>query len=121
MIGPPNQGSEVADALMKNPLYRYVYGPAGQQLGTRQEALSGCLGAVDYELGVIAGSRSLDPVSSWIIGQPSDGKVAIARTKLEGMKAHCVVKATHTFIAGKREVWELTERFLREGCFSADT
>ena len=57
MLGTPNGGSEVADLLRGWPLYRLVFGPAGQQLVTAQaEALRAAFGAVDYELGSLAGT-----------------------------------------------------------------
>ena len=34
MIGTPHGGSEVADFLKENPLFKWVFGPAGQQLTT---------------------------------------------------------------------------------------
>lgn len=59
MLAPPNAGSEIADLLHRNPLYRGWFGPAGAQLvARRDEALSALLGGVDFELGVIAGTRS---------------------------------------------------------------
>lgn len=50
------------------PCSESFYGPAGQQLVTNQRALAELFGAVDYELGIIAGNRTIDPVSSFIIG-----------------------------------------------------
>ncbi len=34
MLSPPNHGSEIADQLKENRLYRWFNGPAGQELGT---------------------------------------------------------------------------------------
>jgi triacylglycerol lipase len=39
MLSPPNQGSEIADLLKDNVLYRWIMGPAGQQLGTGADAI----------------------------------------------------------------------------------
>ncbi len=117
MLAPPNNGSEVADFLKNFWPYRVGYGPAGQQLITDQRALKELLGAVDYELGVIAGNRSIAPFSSWVIGKENDGKVSVESTKLAGMKEHIVIPASHTFIISNRQAQALAVRFIREGCF----
>ena len=75
MLAPPNQGSELADRLKDNILFRFATGPAGRQLGTDSSSLPRRLGPADFDLGVIAGDRSLNPLfSAWIQG-PDDGKV----------------------------------------------
>jgi pimeloyl-ACP methyl ester carboxylesterase len=117
MLGTPNQGSEVADFLKDRWLYKRFFGPAGQQLITRWEARGELLGEVRYELGIIAGNRSLDPIGSRLLGKPGDGKVSVESTKLAGMRAHAVIPATHTFFPNNRTAWRLTLRFLREGTF----
>ena len=63
-LASPNGGSEVADVLQESWLFQTLYGPAGQQLTTSEAGIDGLLGKVDYELGVIAGDFSIDPVSS---------------------------------------------------------
>ena len=75
------------------------------------------LGTVDYELGVIAGDASIDPVSSAIIPGPDDGKVSVESTRVAGMRDHVVVHASHTVIPLAREVHVLTWNFLRFGAF----
>lgn len=116
-LAPPNHGSEVADVLKNFWPYKKLYGPAGQQLTTDQAAIRHLFGEVYYELGVIAGDLSLDPISSRFIRGNDDGKVSIESTKLEGMKDHIVVKASHTLFPHSREVQEQTLSFLRDGCF----
>jgi pimeloyl-ACP methyl ester carboxylesterase len=118
MIGTPNKGSEVADFLKSMKLYRWLYGPAGQQLITDQAAFAHCLGKVDYELGVIAGNRPIDPISSRIIGKPNDGKVSIDSTMLEGMKDHIVIPSSHTFFPSNKATWHQVLLFFRNGEFS---
>ncbi len=117
MLGPPNRGSEVAEFFKEFFLYEKIYGPAGQELGTGHHDYSELLGRVNYELGVIAGDRSIDPISSTIIPGPDDGKVAVTRTRLQGMKDHIVVHATHTFMMRNTEVLMQTAHFLKMGEF----
>ncbi len=119
MLAPPNAGSEVVDRLGGWWLFKRVGGPAGAQLGTGGEALARTLGPATFELGVIAGDRSMNWINSGLIPGSDDGKVSVASTRLEGMADHVVIHATHPFIAGRREALELTLGFLRTGAFPA--
>ncbi len=116
-LAPPNHGSEVADFVRNFWPYKKIFGPAGQQLITDQSAVKHLFGEVNYELGIIAGNSSIDPISSAIIAQENDGKVAVERTKLEGMKDHIVVSASHTFFPSNKEVQNQTLYFLKNGNF----
>jgi triacylglycerol esterase/lipase EstA (alpha/beta hydrolase family) len=58
MLAPPNRGSELADKLKQNIIYKFFTGPAGQQLGTGAGCLPEQLGPAFFELGIIAGDRS---------------------------------------------------------------
>lgn len=117
MLGTPNQGSEVADFIRDWRIYKKLYGPAGAELVTNLENRDALFGKIDYELGVIAGSRSVDPISSWLIGKPGDGKVSIESTKVEGMKAHRVISSSHPFLPVSSEARKLALEFLRKGEF----
>jgi pimeloyl-ACP methyl ester carboxylesterase len=116
MLSPPNQGSEFVDLLKNSPVFKIFHGPAGQQLGTADRFLKD-LGPVRFELGVIAGQRAVDPVSSRIIGGPNDGRVGVERTKVPGMKDFFVVPYSHTFIMRRKEVIDQILHFLRRGAF----
>lgn len=120
MLCPPNQGSELADRLRNNFLYRLFVGPAGQQLGTAPDSLPNSLGVVAFELGVIAGDRTLNPLTSIVIPGADDGKVAITRAKVIGMKDFLVVHKTHTFIMQDREVIDQAIFFINNGLFKKD-
>ena len=85
MLGPPNQGSELVDRLIRFPPARVVMGPAGQQLGVEADSVPNMLGPVDFCLGVIAGNRPDNPFSHFFIPGPEDGRVSVARTRVDGM------------------------------------
>ncbi len=116
-LAAPNNGSEVADILKNYWLYKKVYGPAGQQLTTDKD-LSSLFGEVDYELGVIAGNSTIHPISSIIIPGEDDGRVSIKSTKLNGMKDHIIVSASHMFFPINNTVHLQTEHFLKYGVFN---
>jgi pimeloyl-ACP methyl ester carboxylesterase len=117
MLAPPNQGSELAEKFRNNFLYRHFAGPSGQQLGVELGGLPARWPKLDYDVGVIAGNRSLNPLfSAWIPGR-DDGKVSVQSTRLDGMRDFRVVHHTHTWLAWSRDVIGDTVRFLRTGQF----
>ena len=118
MIAPPNQGSQVVDDYKKIPGYEWVNGPAGLQLGTDESSIPVALGRVDFPLGVIAGTRSFNPILSQSLPNPDDGKVSVENTKVEGMEDFIQVPHTHTFMMRAPLVIEQTLHFLAHGAFA---
>ncbi|MFT7098872.1 MAG: esterase/lipase [Rickettsiales bacterium] len=118
-LAAPNGGSEVSDFVKDWWIYKKIYGPAGQQLTTDQQKIAKLLGKkVDYELGIIAGNFTIDPISSALIPGDDDGKVSIESTKLQGMKDHIVISASHTFFPSNKKVQLQTLNFLQNGEFN---
>jgi pimeloyl-ACP methyl ester carboxylesterase len=118
MLGPPNNGSEVADFLKGVALFQAFFGPAGQQVGTGQIKLLAELPLPPCAVGIIAGNRTISPISSYfILPHPNDGKVSVASTKLEGMTDHIVLKTSHTLMLLNRDAIRQTIAFLRDGRF----
>lgn len=117
MLAPPNAGSEVVDALGGLAVFPQLTGPAGSELGTGPEGIAARLGPVDFDLGVIAGNRSLNPVFSAMLPGPDDGTVSVASTRIEGMADHIVLPTTHTFLMNNPLVIAETMAFLRSGSF----
>ncbi len=112
MLGPPNQGSEVAQKLRDWGPYQWVMGPAGQALGTTADSIPLQLKPIPLAIGVIAGTRSFNPLfSHWLAG-PDDGKVSTERAKLAEMKDFITVNSTHVYIMRDQRVLEQTTHFL---------
>jgi len=118
MLAPPNQGSEVVDGLGGVPGFSLLNGPAGAQLGVGEHSIPRALGAVDFDLGVIAGDRSVNLILSQYLPNPDDGKVSVASTKVEGMRDFIQVPHSHPFIMRAPLVIEQTVRFLETGKFA---
>ena len=121
MLGPPNAGSEVVDAFQAIPIVARIYaaltGPAGTQLGTKASGLPAQLPPVDFELGVIAGNRSFNPLFSAILGAENDGKVRVDRTGVEGMRQVLVVAHWHPLLVSAPSVVQQVVQFLETGAF----
>lgn len=117
MLGPPNQGSQVVDKLKHMPGYFLLNGPAGMQLGTDRQSIPSQLGVANFELGVIAGSRSINILLSTLLPKPDDGKVSVENTKLEGMADHITLPVTHPLMMKNQRVIEQVIYFLQYGVF----
>jgi pimeloyl-ACP methyl ester carboxylesterase len=125
MLAPPNQGSELVDALRASRLlgrvYRHVMGPAGMELGTLAHDLPRTLPPVPFELGVIAGRHSLSPWFGRAFPAEHDGKVSVAATAVAGMRELIVVPHSHTFLMRAPSVIAQVLHFLEHGRFRDDT
>ena len=117
MLAPPNNGSEITDELKNNFLYKAVNGPAGLQLGTDSSSAPNQLGPPNFEVGIIAGTKTVNPILSQMLPNPDDGKVSVESTKLEGMSDHIEVAYSHTFIMNKDDVIDQVIHFLEHGSF----
>ncbi|MBS0290317.1 MAG: hypothetical protein JSS07_09845 [Proteobacteria bacterium] len=117
LLAPPNQGSEVADFLKDNLLYKHFYGPAGNEL-TTDFALKNPFPKIQHTFGVIAGNVCLDPISYFILPKDNDGKVTIESTKLEGMSDHIVLPCSHTFIMSNKAAINQVKYFLKNRKFN---
>ncbi len=120
MLAPPNQGSEVVDKTRFLPGANLVGGRALLQLGTAEEDVPAQLGAVDFEVGVIAGTGTMNPWMSAMLPNPDDGKVSVARTRVDGMADFLIVEDNHPYIVEDEIVIRNTLRFLETGAFSSE-
>lgn len=118
MLTPPNEGSEVVDKLGGLSLFKWINGPAGNELGTDKNSVPNQIGPAHFSVGVIAGDRSVNWINSlFLIPGRNDGKVSVARARLAGMSDFRVIHATHSFVTYNHEAIRLTIEFLQMGKF----
>ena len=117
MLGPPNKGSEVVDSFKNLPGFELLNGPAGRQLGTDAADIPKQLGPVDFELGIIAGTQSVNLIMSAILPSTDDGKVSLESAKVEGMSDYVAMPVTHPFMMRNDDVIDQVLNFLQHGYF----
>lgn len=120
MLSPPNQGSELVDELGPLKPFEWINGPAGMELSTQAHSTPNRLGPVTFDVGIIAGTQSLNPVYSSLIPGDDDGKVSVENSKVDGMRDHLALPVTHTFMMNDPVVIAQTIVYLREGQFQDD-
>ena len=117
LLAPPNGGSEIVDSLGDSPAFEAFFGPTAVQLGTDEDSLPNRLGPPDYEVGVIAGQQSINPLGSVMLPGLDDGTVTVESARLEGAADFILVDASHTFIMDDPDAQRQVLHFLRTGSF----
>lgn len=119
MLAPPNHGSEIADAFKTHAWFRWLNGPAGQQLETDKSPQSflKTLKPIKFPIGIITGTKSSDPWFSYLFKGPNDGKVSVESAKLDEMSDFLTINAGHTFIMNSKTVQSQILHFLNHKKF----
>lgn len=118
MLSPPNRGSELVDKLKTIPFFKLINGEAGLSLGTNFDSVPNTLGEVNFEVGIITGNKSLNPLYSYLIPGTDDGKVSVTSAKLPRMQDFLIVSESHSFIMNNDAAIEQTLNFLEYGRFN---
>jgi hypothetical protein len=120
MLGVPNLGARFANLVQQNPLYRFIYGPAGQQLIEDPEGFIAGLPTPDFEFAVVSGARGTENGWNPLIPGDDDGTVSVDNTRLPGARDFLSVPVLHSFLMADDRVIEATCRFLETGCLHED-
>lgn len=120
MLAPPNNGTPVINVLRHFRWFRDYWGPASSELASDEQGIYHDLGEdVDFECGIIAGNKSVDPWFSWtLLKGADDGKVTVESTKIAGMKDHTVIPVAHPHLPQHPDVIKQTIHFLQHGSFA---
>ncbi len=117
MLGPPNQGAEIAEALGNVGLFHVVAGAAGTQLAGQWEQLEEHLAVPQCEFGILAGGRGNERGYNPLLTGDNDLVVAVETTRLAGATDFAVLPVLHSFMMNDPKVQEYTLRFLQHGYF----
>lgn len=119
MLSPPNHGSPVANLLHHNWIYRYVTGPAGQELTTYKmnPFMQLNLHRKRNRIGIIAGCYNFVPFGNYIFNEANDGAVSVSSAKMNRMNDFIVFPVSHSFIMDNTSVEKQILYFLQHGQF----
>jgi hypothetical protein len=87
------------------------------QLGTGEASVPRSLGPARFDVGIIAGNQTINPILSRTLPGRDDGKVSVDATRLEGMNDHMELPVTHVFMMRNEEVIEQVLHYLEHGHF----
>ncbi len=117
MLGPPNQGAEIAEAFRGVKLFHAVAGTSGTELASQWDELEANLAIPDCEFGILAGGRSNSKGFNPFLSGDDDLVVGVDATRLPGARDFCVLPVMHSFMMNDPTVQEYTLRFLKHGYF----
>ena len=118
MLAPPNNGSAYGDLARQTRLSEAgLVPPALAALGTDPAGFAQRLPPPSYQVGVIAGTRSRNPLDPLLAPGEGDGAVSVASAQLPGMTDFIRVDDTHSSIRRDPAVHAQVIAFLRSGRF----
>ena len=78
------------------------------------------IGHEDYEVEIIARTKTFNPILSQYLANPDDGKVSVESTKVKGMTDVITFAVSHPFIMESPEAIEQAKTFIKTGQFTHD-
>ena len=115
MLGPPNQGSAMANLLKKSNAFRWIAGSSGKDLGAEWDELQKRLVTPKFEFAIIAGGKRDGKGYNPLLTGDNDLFVRVEETKLSGAADFAVIPSVHTYLMNRRESKEMALRFLQTG------
>ena len=117
MLAPPNNGAQMAEALLTNELGALLAGQSGQQIAREWEKLSEKLAVPDCEFGIIAGGRNQQRGYNPLLAGDNDLIISVETARLPGAADFAVLPVIHTTMMDSAQVQEYTLRFFEHGYF----
>jgi pimeloyl-ACP methyl ester carboxylesterase len=120
MLGPPNQGAQLAEVFAENRLFNFVAGASASQLAREWDSLAAQLATPAFPFGILAGGRGTSKGYNPFLREDNDMVVSVETTKLAGAADFAVLPVLHTLMMDDAKVQEYTLRFLERGYFVSD-
>lgn len=121
MLGPPNQGSALANLLHENPAFRLLAGSSGDHLGAKWSELTERLATPKCPFAIIAGGRGDGQGYNPLLTGDDDLIVRVEETKLAGAADFAVVPSIHTYLMNRHETKQMALRFIQDGCLKSSS
>jgi len=119
MLGPPNQGSDLARLAAGNSLLASLAAGAGRELVLHWETIARQLQTPEFEYGIIAGGKGDGRGYTVLLEGDDDAIVRVAETRLDGAHDFLVLPVRHSRMMRHPDVQAATLQFLREGRFGS--
>lgn len=114
-LGSPLRGSRTARRVARLPGGRYIIGKTLIEHGARGGFTAW---TAPVEAGCIAGDLSFGAgLLMGLFGEPNDGTVAVAETRIDGLRDHIVLPVSHVALMWSHAVADQLEHFLTHGRF----
>ena len=118
MIGPPNQGSAMAQMLKKSYLFNKIAGVSGAELARTWDQLAPTLATPVVEFGIIAGGQASEKnLSNYVLQGPDDFTVSVEEAKLVGASDMMIRPLLHSTMMQKPVSLQATLSFFENGYF----
>lgn len=117
MLAPPNHGSDISRRLAPFRIIRKLLGPVVSELSSEASSTVNQLGPAQFELGIIAGNRNINPLFALCLNEDNDGTISVDTTRLAGMQDHITLPASHPLIMRNEQVIDQVIFFLENGRF----
>lgn len=115
MLGPPNQGAAIARQLAKMPVYGWLAGQGGLELGPDWKQLEQSLGVPPCPVGIVAG-RLPEGFTNPLVGEAGDFVVSVEETHLPGAEL-LEVNQLHSLLMDDPQVQQATAAFIEHQHF----
>ena len=119
MLGPPNNGAQLARLFKDNQLYGLVTGPSGKQLAVTWDEAQKQLATPTFPFAIIAGGLSNGRGTNPVVAGDDDLIVGVEETKLPGASDFVLVPCLHGRMLEDPRVADYALKFLRDGHFIA--
>jgi pimeloyl-ACP methyl ester carboxylesterase len=116
MMGPPNNGSQMARFLGPNIIFKIVLGACGSELGDNWQWTNRYLAIPKFEFGIIAGATKAK-IGNVLISGSDDLTVGVEETKLAGASDFLVLPLYHPTMMKQAASLKATLSFLQHGYF----
>jgi pimeloyl-ACP methyl ester carboxylesterase len=120
MLGPPNNGAQLAVLFKGNDLYGLVTGPSGKQLSRTWDECQKSLATPQFEFGILAGGSGNGHGLNPLVAGDDDLVVAVEETRLPGAADFRLLHCRHSNLMDDLTARKHVLSFLNHGYFTAE-